>query len=362
MTSLQMGGGEKVSVDLMNELISLGYSVHLAVMKYEGIYKNSLSSEVVVHDLKTNRISMTFLYLVRLVFSIRPHKVFASSIHLNPLVIIVSLLRFKKTKAVIRIGSPFSLLFQEYKSWKDKYILLWITKFLYRYADTIICVAESIRDDLRSFVYVKKEKVIVAYSPKESEKIIQKSEEYKPSIFSEKEGPFFLFVGRLTKAKDPATLLSAFALFKSEGRKGTLLFVGDGGLRQNLLIMTQESSLEKDVVFLGPQDNPYVYMKNSDVVVMSSVSEGLPNVLLEALILKKMVVSTDCFPGGAREVLDPKTIHQNGILSGENGYLVPISNPKLLKEVLALSLSHPDKSTGLPQKFTHKKLMMRDVF
>lgn len=362
MTSLGLGGGERVSVDLMNILAEKGHQVFLIVMEYEGLYKESISSRVVVHDLHTKKISYAFFKFFTLLIKIKPKTIFASSVHLNVLVIFAKIISFSNMKVIIRIGSPFSLLFQEYKSFKDKYILFRLTKWLYKYASTIICVAECVKKDLQTFVSVLPERLVVMYSPKNREEIIQKSQEQQPVIFREKEGPFFLYVGRLTSAKDPGTLLEAFNLFKRDGHKGTLLFIGNGGLRDSLEEKTKHYSLDNSVVFLGAQKNPYTYMKHATCVVLSSTSEGLPNVLLEALILEKPVVATDCFPGGAREVMLGKIEQINKIEENSLGIMVPVRDPQTLKDALVRITEKSDLDPHLPPQFNGSYQGVFDIF
>ncbi len=363
MTSLRMGGGERVSVDLMNTLASSGFQVFLVVMEYEGLYKEQLSSKVIVKDLKTKKISVAFFKFLRCVFVIKPITIFSSSIHFNVLVIFARLITFRRSmKVIIRIGSPFSLLFKEFRSFKDRKILFWMTKFLYPFADTIICVAKCVEDDLRSFVRLRDGVCKVVYSPKNVEDIVRKSQEEKPIIFGETQEPHFLFVGRLTSAKDPGTLLEAFNLYKKENRKGTLLFVGDGGLLPLLEQKTKDYQISDSVVFLGPQNNPYSYMKHSTSIVLSSVSEGLPNVLVEALILEKPVVSTDCFPGGAQEIILGNTEPLQDNKESALGIVVPPRNPEKLKDALVRVIEKSDLKPHLPNRFWGRHEEILDIF
>ena len=72
---------------------------------------------------------------------------------------------------------------------------------------------------------------------------------------------------------------------------------------------------------MGFTNNPYKYINNSDIFVLTSKFEGLPNVLLESLVLKKFIISTNC-PTGPREILD----------NGKYGFLIPMSNHKILSQ------------------------------
>ena len=77
----------------------------------------------------------------------------------------------------------------------------------------------------------------------------------------------------------------------------------------------KENNLDKNVKILGFQSNPYKFIKKSDLFILSSIFEGLPNVLLEAQCLKKFIISSKC-PTGPREIL----------LNGKAGFLFKIND------------------------------------
>ena len=111
-------------------------------------------------------------------------------------------------------------------------------------------------------------------------------------------------------------MLDAFKMIKSSIRL-VILANADPKLER----MIKERGLEKRVVILGFQQNPYKYIKRAKLLVLSSEREGLPTVLIESLILGTPVVSTDC-PTGPSEILE-------GDLSR---WLVPVNDPKALAE------------------------------
>ncbi len=92
-------------------------------------------------------------------------------------------------------------------------------------------------------------------------------------------------------------MLDAFKLVRSDVK---LLILAKYNTK--LKDMIRERGLDDKVVILGFQQNPYKYIKNAKLLVLSSDREGLPTVVIESLILKTPVVSTDC-PTGPREIL-----------------------------------------------------------
>ena len=84
-----------------------------------------------------------------------------------------------------------------------------------------------------------------------------------------------------------------------------LLIIGYGSNEKLIKRYIYKNNLRKIVKVINYQDNPYQYLKLSDCLVLTSLFEGLPNVLLEALTLKKFIISTDC-PTGPNEILSSK--------------------------------------------------------
>lgn len=135
---------------------------------------------------------------------------------------------------------------------------------------------------------------------------------------------YIVAVSRLDNVqKDYKTLIEAYKIAKNKGFKNKLYIVGNGPAKEEISNWIREGSLEEDVVLLGLQKNPYIWMKNSKFFVHSSKYEGLPTVLIEAMICGKTVVSSDC-PTGPREILD----------HGRCGILVPVGDSIKLSEML----------------------------
>lgn len=119
-------------------------------------------------------------------------------------------------------------------------------------------------------------------------------------------------LGRLSSEKDFDLLIKAFACLKDVHSEWTLTILGEGLLRRELETLCQQLGLSKRVNLLGQVKNPYQYLKQADIFVMSSRFEGFPNALCEAMACGLAVIATDC-PSGPREI----------IRDGIDGVLVP---------------------------------------
>ena len=112
-----------------------------------------------------------------------------------------------------------------------------------------------------------------------------------------------------------------------------LLILGDGPLRNYLNELIIELNLENCISLMGYVDNPLKYFKAADLFVLSSNVEGMPNVLVEALMCGCTVVSTDC-PTGPNELLK----------NNKYGYLVPVQNSEALASAIDYALNNKIKS------------------
>jgi len=117
-------------------------------------------------------------------------------------------------------------------------------------------------------------------------------------------------------------LLRAFALVRRK-RMARLLIFGEGEERDTLEKLARELGVEEDVDLPGFVENSFSYLRRATAFVLSSLYEGLPTVLIEALASGCSVISTDC-PGGAREIL----------ANGKYGDLVPVGDADAMADAI----------------------------
>ncbi|MGL4997783.1 MAG: glycosyltransferase, partial [Cetobacterium sp.] len=133
---------------------------------------------------------------------------------------------------------------------------------------------------------------------------------------------YIVSVMRLTNhQKDFKTLIDGFKLAKENGIKEKLYILGDGPDKENIKELIDKCGMKKEILLLGSQKNPYSWIKNAEFFVHSSKYEGLPTVLIEAMILGKAVISSNC-PTGPKEILE----------NGKSGVLYPVGDSKKLSQ------------------------------
>ena len=139
--------------------------------------------------------------------------------------------------------------------------------------------------------------------------------------------PLIIAAGRLEKVKNFSLLLHAFARMPASKNAAHLIILGDGSERHSLQRLAKKIGIAARLSMPGKMDNPYVWMTNCDLFVLSSNYEGWPMVLIEAMVSGLPVVACDCQTG-------PAEILHNGAF----GKLVPTNNVEALSAAMITHL------------------------
>lgn len=123
-----------------------------------------------------------------------------------------------------------------------------------------------------------------------------------------------------------------------------LLILGSGANKDKLCNYIKRNGLENKIKLLNYNNNPFKFIKKSEVFILTSLYEGLPNVLLEAISLKKFIISSDC-PTGPREIL----------LNGKGGFLFKVGDYKDLAQKI-INYSFNKKKLNKKTIFAYKNL------
>ena len=177
--------------------------------------------------------------------------------------------------------------------------------------DKIIAICKEMKEEIKELYPSLSHKIEYIYNPLDCNSIIEQGNENIEKMTSyEKElieRDYFLAISRLDAVqKDFETLIEGYLILKNKGIKEKLYIIGEGNGRVKIEKMIEEKNLGQDVILLGEKKNPYVWMKHSKLFIHSSKYEGFGVVLLEALMLDKFVISSNC-PTGPTEILtNPK--------------------------------------------------------
>jgi glycosyltransferase involved in cell wall biosynthesis len=348
--SLIMGGAERLAL-VYAEIFSSGNNhVELIINENNGEYGNVIleeipqniiykfmSSEKVMNKINKYRRSKTKSIFFRGLYSIflkkrkieverEMYKVFKNSSYDIQVDFFCKIpIKLTNNRTITWLHMTPSVIKDKKKKWYEE-------KF--EKTGKIVVISEDMKNEFIKKFPKYRDKLVRIYNPFDFNYIRKKAEEIEKLSDREMElikEPYIVSCCRLDeKQKDVSTLIKAFKNLKIENKiEEKLYIIGDGPDRNKLERFVLEEKMGKEIVFLGLQKNPYVWMKNSKLFVHSSKKEGFGMVLVEAIILDKVVVSSDC-PVGPREILK----------DGEAGYLVPVGNVDKMQESIFNALSN----------------------
>ncbi len=196
-----------------------------------------------------------------------------------------------------------------------------------KYINKIICVSEGLREEVHNLGFPMEiiDKINNPVDIATVRKSIKPRPDKEMSDIKQNTETILLSAGRLVTAKNYTLLLEAFKLVRKTVN-AKLIIIGDGPLKNNLLIKAKDLGIAGHVAFPGWQSNPFNWIAHADLFILSSSWEAFGNVIIEALACNIPVISTDC-PVGPREI----------ITHGVNGFLAdPEDKNDLAKKIIHL--------------------------
>ncbi|PKP60269.1 MAG: hypothetical protein CVT89_00130 [Candidatus Altiarchaeales archaeon HGW-Altiarchaeales-2] len=339
---LDTGGTRKIVIDIIHGLDKNKFDASVLVLEKREFWLNELQ-DIKVIDMgispnysgyveKFFRTTKKFYRFFKIINHEKPNIIVPFSHIFNPYLILIKLF-MKKIKVIIIIQSHPSMDFVHLLE-KTTY------RSLLKMADKIISCSKICGEYSIARFNAPKDKIITIYNSGDIEKINNiKNEEMDDELFFKNNNPKIISVGALHYRKGYKYLLKAFKLIKENGMNANLIILGEGEERTNLENLAKDLELENDVVLPGQRTNPYKYMKNSDIFVLPSLWEGLPLVLVEAMICEVPIIATRC-PSGVEEL----------ITHNVNGILVPPQDEKELANAIMDLLNNKGKAKELAKE------------
>ena len=207
-------------------------------------------------------------------------------------------------------------------------------------ANAIVVNSQGSAEDIKNYVSNVSHLVHIIYNPVTSPNItIQAKKSVNHPWIGSADFKIILSVNRLHPQKDLPTLLRAFAEVVKLKQSSRLIILGQGPEENKLKKIADKLGIRNTVDFVGFQQNSFSWMDKADVFVLSSLFEGCPNTLIEAMACETPVVSTDC-QSGPREILK----------DGRLGRLVQVGNHKELASAILETLKNPVSSKVLRER------------
>ena len=314
-----MGGAEKVTINLIRALDRTLFELHIVVLTKEGSLYDFVPKDVILHILNVSKTSFSILRLRKLLIELRPDIVY-STLFRTHIALEMACSGFKKRPATI-LRNPTSpkLVIAEGKL---SFLEIFFSKIAYKKATYVLAQTPEMKEEMIEYFHINKEKIHVFINPLDISSIEEG--------INNKKNPFnnncinIVAAGRLGKEKGYDILIEAFEVVIKENQNYMLNIIGrDVGEKENLEKIIKNLSLDDKVKFWGEQKNPYQFFYYSDVYVLSSRREGLPNTVLENLYLQKPIIATRCIPFMNQLIRD-----------GQNGLLVDVENIEQLAQAI----------------------------
>lgn len=288
---LNVGGAEKVMVNLLKQLSLNEEDIYFLITdSINSIWIKEIDSKVKILNVDSKKNILNRLYNINK--AIKNNKIDIVVSHLTHSNIHCSLLKLVSSFKLILVEHSITSHYIESLKFSSFKITHFLIKRLYNYADSIVCVSEACKNDLVKKFKVKLSKTYVIYNPIDFDAIQSLSVEPLTLKITEfiGERKYLVSVGRLEAIKNHKYLIESLKDYLTIN-DFVLVIIGDGSEKNNLEKLIDEFSLNKNVLLVGYDLNPYKYISKCQLLIHPSKFEGFGLVLIEALFLQKEIVS-----------------------------------------------------------------------
>ena len=315
-----VGGAERVSVTIGKILRAHDYEVVFAVVRH-GTSNSTITdfipqgfSIICIDDI--GPVKMAFK-LIRTISEVRPDYVFASLMYLSTKILPFRF-RFPKIKFIIRSENNMGMFNLRQR---------WQMRLSYRLADRIIAQNREMKEGMMNVLGIPETKITVLHNPVDTQYIDEKVKG-AVSPYPAGESPVFVASGRFAHQKGFDVLAKAFVQVTDRLPGAHLYILGDTGCENGVVYrqvmdVAVAGGIQDRIHCPGFKSNPYPFIKYADCFVLSSRTEGLPNVLVEAQYLNVPAAATTCIP-----------IIKEIITDGVNGYWADVDDASSLAEAM----------------------------
>ena len=329
ITSLTLGGAERVLVDIVNKLCDK-YEITIFTIYPKGELEKELDKKIKLISLynfsyselsKLNQkiiAPLKVLFFKKIIYKNKIKNDYDVEIAFleGPITRLFSV-KNKDTKKLVWIHNDISNVFGNDIKARLKRIM---DKKIYLKYNKLIFVSEDNLEKFNEFYpKLKETEKEVIYNYLDKEAIIKKANEKMEEFEFKKDSLNFLSVARLVKQKGIDRMIKVHSKLIEEGKIHNFYVIGDGPEKENLLQMINKYKVEDTFHLLGKKENPYPYIKYSDYFCLLSNFEGYGMVLEEAKILNKPIIITNTAAREAVVNYDNKMILENsekGIYEG----------------------------------------------
>lgn len=294
VTTLNMGGAEKVTVNVINNLESRGYTVSIFLLKHEGELVNSISKNIKIYYGCEGNLKFNSLTIIKKLIKIaKEHNVIIGALELLPSYVAKICAVSTGRKFVAWVHTDLSLYIKE-QSWLSR----WVAKLFYSATSNIIFVSKGARESLKNICYRKQHKNWVVI-PNLIDDVF-----FNNTIKREYVGRKYklIWYGRFEHVKRVELLLRITKKLVDIDPRYELNIIGYGRNESEIINYIRFLGLQNNVKMYTKQRNIVPYLDCADIFVLTSEYEGFGNVIVESMARGLPIVSSNC-PHGPREIL-----------------------------------------------------------
>lgn len=353
LQGLEMGGLEKMAIDLVNNMPA-NYKICICCYDKLGSLAKCISSSVEVILLKRRK-GFDFSYIIKLTNMLRRKKIDIVHSHNRT--------AFFYGTIAARIAGIRNIVYTEHGRTEKLSVKTRVAhRLMNRALKKTVVVTRYLKEMLINEEGFNPNKIQIIPNGIDGNRFLIKEStlKYENGLFLEKEDKIIVIVARLDPIKNHTLLFKAMELIDKEEHKIKLLVVGDGPLKSTLIQEVRKKNLHDRIFFLGERDDIPNILAGIDLFVLSSLSEGMSITLVEAMAAGLPIIATEV--GGNPDLIN----HE------QNGLLVPTGDEKAMADAILKVLKDTKLARSLGEaarqkfesEYTLEKMVKRyiDVF
>lgn len=294
---LNFGGMERV-VFIAKELLKGDYDVKIVTLYQDNAdYEkdaNYYNLDVPPSPKKMTTMLKRLVKTLKMIRKLKPDIIFSFGMYLNYLSVCSKYLCLHKATRVVGIRS--------YDWMTDPFFSAKIDKWIMRHADKVSSVSKLIALDAEKIWGISRENNQVLYNPYNIQELVNQSKGKIDDFTFDDQSFYISTMGRLADQKAYNHLIRAVDIVVKKHKNIKLIIMGNGDRKECLIEMIKEYQLEDNIFLIGGKSSPLRYVSRTNLYVLSSLAEGFPNALSEAMCIGIPVVSVNC-KSGPSEIL-----------------------------------------------------------
>jgi len=289
--TLEVGGAQRVTVNLANGFAEAGYATDLVLVNATGGFLSEVSDEVRIVDLHASRTVTCLPDLYRYLRDVSPSTVLSAMTHTNVAALLTSGLAGNLSNVIVTEHGDFVKRYGFMDNGQKEKAVATLAGHLYPFAKCVVANSQTVKDGIVETTKVPADNIQVIPNPVVSDTMLNQRKRPVEPWFESLTEPIVISVGRLVPKKDYPTLLLASEDLR-ETHDANLVLIGDGQSRPSLESLTVKLGIEEYVTFPGTLQNPFPYLEAASVFALSSATEAFGNVLVEAMACGCPVIAT----------------------------------------------------------------------